>query len=343
MQAVQDELLSGKPSLDVLLSAGALLGEHDLLQNSAAVFDRCTALYPESFEAHYDLAFALLNLGHARQALAALRSAKAAGLTDEAATHYLRGKIYEATGDMQRAREDLAAANRARPQAENYTLDLALLYLRSYAYVPAIDVLQPALKYHPESQEIKLELALANALAGRKAAALALCRGLESDPATSSLAFLLAAFSECMSNDFEACSKEAQLALASGNPHPYLYYLDANALWNLNPSDSGRALGRLNNAIAQLPHCVACLELRSKILEAGGDDGAAVADLERVVQENPQSASGWYRLAQLYKKLGRSAQSANCLRRYQAVHNAQANQEMESFRQQFLQGKPVTR
>jgi tetratricopeptide (TPR) repeat protein len=293
-------------------------------------------LYPESFEAHYDLAFALLNLGQPQRASAALASAKPTSSTDQAAISYLRGKIYEATGDIQKAREDFTAAYRARPREENYALDLALLYLRSYAYVPAINVLEPALEYHPESREIKLELALADALAGRKAATLALCGDLKSDAATSPLGFLIVAFSQCISNDFEACSKEAQLGLAASAPHPYLYYLDANALWSLNPADHDRALRLLNNAIAHLPRCVACLELRSKMLEAGGDNRSAVADLEHVVQQNPQSASAWYRMAQLYKKLGRSQESADSLRRYRSVHGAQANQEVESFRQQFL-------
>ncbi len=342
-QKIQDELLSGKPPLDVLLSAGALFGEHDLLGNSAAVFEKGTALYPESFEAHYDLAFALLNLGETQKAFAALSSARAAGSDEQAATNYLRGKIYEATGDMQTAREDLAAANRARPRAENYALDLALLYLRSYAYVPAIEVLQPAAEAHPESQELKLELALADALAGKKAASLALCRDLKSDAATSSQGFLIAAFSECASDDFEACSKETQTGLAEARPHPYLYYLDANALWNLNPSDRARALRQVNNAIAHLPGCVACLELRSKILEAGGDNRSAAADLEKVVEQSPQSASAWYRLAQLYKKLGRAQQSADSLERYRSIRSAQANQDVESFRQQFMPNKPAGR
>jgi tetratricopeptide (TPR) repeat protein len=341
-QRVQDELLSSKPSLDVLLSAGGLLAEHDMLQNSADVFEKCVAMYPQSFEAHYDLAFALLNLGKPQQAFAALSSARTGGTTEEAAAHYLRGKIYEATGDLQRAREDFVAANRARPREENYALDLALLYLRSYAYVPAIDVLQPTSEYHPESRELKLELALANALAGRRAAALELCRDLQTDPALSSSGFLIAAFAECMNSDFEACSKQAQLGLAARNPHPYLYYLDANALWNLNPANPERALGQVNIAIGRLPACVTCLELRSKILEAGGNNRSASADLEKVVRQNPQASSAWYRLAQLYKKLGLKQESADCLRRYQSIRNAQANQEAESFRQQFLSGKSAS-
>lgn len=341
-QRIQDELLSSNPSLDVLLSAGGLLAEHEMLQNSVDVLEKCVGMYPASFEAHYDLAFALLNLGNPQEAFATLSAAKAAGTDEQVATSYLRGKIYEATGDMQKAQADLAAANRARPREENYALDLALLYLRSYAYVPAIDVLQPASEYHPKSRELKLELALANALASRKAAALALCQDLKSDATLSSSGFLIAAFAECMSNNFEACSKEAQSGLVARNPHPYLYYLDANALWNLNPLNRDQALRKLNQAITHLPRCTACLELRGKILETGGDDQSASADLEKVVQLNPQAASAWYRLAQIYKKLGRAKESADCLGRYQSIRSTQANQEVESFRQQFLSGKSAS-
>ncbi len=139
-----------------------------------------------------------------------------------------------------------------------------------------------------------------------------------------------------MSNDFSACSKEAQLGLKTPRPHPYLYYLDASALWNMDSPDHARVLSELNNAVVRLPHCVACLELRSKVLEVTGDNQAALSDLERVVEQNPQSASNWYRLAQIYKKLDRPQESAGSLRRYQSIHAAQVNQEVESFRQQFI-------
>ncbi len=336
IKALETELLSSKPPVEVLLSAGAFLGEHEFLQDSADVFEKCVELYPSSFEAHYNLAFARLNLGQLEQASAALASAKSAGPADQAAVEYLQGKIYQAAGDLQKARDDLAAAYRARPREENYALDLALFYLRSSAYVPAIDVLQRASVYHPDSGEIKLELALGNALAGRKTAALALCRDLQSDSATSSLSLLIAAFAQCMSNDFSACSREAQLGLETPRPHPYLYYLVASALWNMNSPDRARILSELNKALVGLPHCVACLELRSRVLESTGDNRAALTDLERVVEQNPQSASGWYRLAQIYKKLGRPQESADSLRRYRSIHTAQVNQEIESFRQQFL-------
>ncbi len=336
IKAIETDLLSTQPPLDDLLSAGALLGQHDLIKDSAAIFERCVTLYPNSFEAHYNLAFARLNLGQLPEASRAIASITPSSAADQAASQYLQGKIFQASGDMQKAHDNLASAYRARPQEENYALDLALFYLHSSAYVPAIDVLQSASTYHPESQEIKLELALANALAGRNAAALTLCRNLQAKPTTASLSFLIAAFAQCMSQDFRACSQQARLGLNAPHPHPYLYYLDATALWNMGSPDPTRVLRDLNEAIARLPNCTVCLDLRAKVFEKTGNPNAALADLNTIVAQAPQSASAWYRLAQLDKKLGRAADSAAALRRYQAIHTTQTNQDVETFRQQFL-------
>jgi predicted Zn-dependent protease len=336
VHSIETEVLSSKPDLDTLLTAGGLLGEHNFLQDSATVFERCVQQFPASFEAHYNLALARIALNQNREAWNALHSATPSSKAQKAALQYLEGKIEQATGHLKEAQENFEGAYQASPEQENYALDLALLYIRTAAYVPAIDVLHAAGAHHPDSPEIMLELAVANALAGRKSEALALCRKLERAGSGDSTPQLIAAFAECMSNDYRACANEAEAGLRASHPHPYLYYLHAEALWNIDSADRSAVLSDLNSAVTKLPACAVCLQLRGKLFESMHNDKAAIDDLRAVVAHDPQSAQAWYRLSILYKKAGQNREATEALRHYRAAHEEKTNQELESFRSQFM-------
>ena len=222
--------------------------------------------------------------------------------------HYLTGKVFLATNHLQEAQKDLAIAYAQRPGEENYALDLALLYIRSAAYVPAIEVLRPASAAHPESEELAIELALADALAGRYSDGISICRRLEQQDPALPVTRLIAAFSYCTEKNHKACEAEASAGLASPHPHPYLYYLRARALWDSGATDHTQALADVSKAIEQIPECTACLLLRSSIYEALEDDRSAIGDLKKAVEGAAQPASAWYRLCVLYRKLGLAGQ-----------------------------------
>ena len=117
------------------------------------------------FEAKYNLALTRIGLDDYPAAERTLRAMSPGSARETSAVQYLQGKVYSATGRAQEARQSFENAYRKRgtPGDENYALDLALLYIRSSAYVPAIQILQPSLALHPESEDLALELALSDA------------------------------------------------------------------------------------------------------------------------------------------------------------------------------------
>jgi tetratricopeptide (TPR) repeat protein len=337
---VEQKLLSAQTPMDTLMAAGVLLAEHERLTDAAALFERCAQQYPSSFEAKYNLALARIGLAEYSTALEALNSIAPGTADQKAAVQYLTGKIFVATNHLEEAQKSLANAYAQHPGEENYALDLALLYIRSAAYVPAIEVLRPALAAHPESQELALELALADALAGRYGDAILLCRSLQQQDPGLSAARLIAAFAYCTEKDYKACEGEASAGLTSPHPHPYLYYLRARARWDSDATDHAPILADVSKAIEQIPGCSVCYLLRSSLYEASRDDAAAVADLKKAVEGAAQPASAWYRLSALYRKVGLAAEAADALRHYRSIHDDESNQEVESFRKQFLKGVP---
>jgi predicted Zn-dependent protease len=303
-----------------------------MLRDAAAMFDRCSRRFPDLFEARYNLALAWIGLNDYPSAQKTLDSISSPSVREKAAKQYLQGKIYSATGRMAEARESLENAYRGNPDDENYVLDLALLYIRGAAYMPAIEVLEPSLVRHPESEELGIELALSNALAGREAEALAVCKKLRERNPQLSTPRLVAAFAYCSAVDYKDCETEASAGLFLPDANPYLHYLYAEALWNSNPADGSKPLAELNAAIKAMPLCSACLLLRSRVFEAKTDYGAAIADIRTVLRQDSTSGQAWYRLAALCRKTGDSRGAADALNHYHGIHEKQTSQEVESFR-----------
>jgi predicted Zn-dependent protease len=335
-RAAEERLLRGNESVDTLLNAGALLAGHDMLADAAAVFEKCADRFPASFEAKYNLALARIGLDDYGAAEKTVKEISPASSKESAAVDYLTGKLYNGLGRQQEARQSFEKAYDANPGEENYALDLALLYIRFAAYVPAIEILQQARARHPESEELGLELALADALSGQMADAVSVCRQLtQRDPAWPT-PHVIAAFAQCFGANYKACEAEAYTGLTLPHPNPYLYYLHAEALWNDGSNERDKVLAELGKAIDSMPACSVCLLLRSKVLEAAHDEQGAMADLKAAVANDPQLASAWYLLSALYRKTGQPAEASTAINRYRALRAAQANGEIESFRKQFL-------
>lgn len=344
VRAVEQKLLSGPASLGTLLAAGVLLAQQERMAEAAAIFERCSQQFPSSLEAKYNLALARIAMTQYPKALDTLNSIAPVSADEKASVQYLTGKIFLNTNHLKEAQEQLASAYAQRPLEENYALDLALLYIRSAAYVQAIRVLESSVVAHPGSEDLVLELALSQVLAGNYARGIALCRKLQKQDPPSGIPRLIAAFAYCEQKSFTACEAEASAGLASPHPNPYLYYLRARAAWDAGSTEHStehpRMLEDVSTAIRQMAACRACLLLRSRMFEASGDNGSAIADIKRALEGETQDASDWYRLAELYRKEGRREEATAALRQYRSTqdnrHDNGSNQEVESFRKQFL-------
>lgn len=336
VKTAEERLLGGSASLDELLKAGMLLAQHEMLSDGAVIFKKCSELYPQSFEAKYNLALAQIGLNDYASAERALQGMPSVSARETAAVAYLWGKVFSASGRPQQARQSFEKAYRGNPNDENYALDLALVYIQSSAYVLAINVLRTARRSHPESTELALELALSEALSGQSDAAIALCREMSERDSSLATARLIAAFAQCFAGNYPACEAEASAGLSLAHANPYLYYLHAEALWNERANDNGRILNDLHTAIGKMPQCGVCLLLRSRVLEAAHNNNAAMADIRAALAADPRQAQAWYLLAMLYRKSGQGAAAAGALEQYRALQNAQTNDEIESFRKQFI-------
>lgn len=323
--------------LDVLLETGVKLAEREYYGPASDVFGRAVRNYPQSFEARYNLALADFALHKFIEAQMALEGLEHVSKDQQLAREYLRGKIYFAIGQNDKAERGLAAAFAGAPQQENYALDLGLFYLHRQLYAKAVATLDTGVKHHPDSIYLTLGLALAQLFGDDPPRAIATCRkALSMDPGFGP-ARLLLVVAFYMNGENENCVKETSAAISKPAAPPYLYYLHAASLLKLNSKDYMTMLRDLETAIRSIPGCAFCYFEESKVHQEMGQDEAAITDLEALVDRiDPEFAQGWYRLSNLYQHAGRSDDAARALARFRAIKTAQTDRDTEYLRKLFL-------
>jgi Flp pilus assembly protein TadD len=129
----------------------------------------------------------------------------------------------------------------------------------------------------------------------------------------------------------------AHQGLKSPHPSPYLYYLDASVLVKLQSQLYQRIFEELSIAQHEIPNCSLCHLTESKAHQAQGNFAAAIADLEIATRMDPRFPEAWYRLAALYRRVGRSADASRAQDRFQALKTDTEGQEIQMLRDNFLQ------
>ncbi len=316
-----------------LLASGVKLSQQEHYADAAEAFRRYLALNPQSFEARYDLALALFALRRLDEARATIDQAAPQDPDGIAARLYLLGKIDDAGGDRKRARDELAAAFRARPSDENIALDYGMRLIRDEDYPSAIAALSAAAEAHPRSEFVLLGLAMAQAFGGKRDDAVVTCRRIAAFDPRFSPALLLMAFAHYMSGQYADAERTSAAALDLPSPAPYLYYLHAASLLKINSTAYPRMLADLDAAERGIPSCTLCYFVQSKVHEAAGDTAAAVADLNILVTRvAPEFDQAWYRLALLYRKLGQTAEAEAARARFETIRASRTDADMELAR-----------
>jgi tetratricopeptide (TPR) repeat protein len=337
-KVVEETLARAHVELEVLLATGTKFAEREQFEPARAIFARAAKDYPQNFEARYNLALADFALGKFSEAQAALNGARGWSKDQQLAREYLTGKIYDALGQNELAEQKLTAAFRAAPQQENYGLDLGLHFLRERKYAKAVTTLQTAAKYHPDSIYMSLGLALVQVLGGGPSEAIAICHKILAKDPQFVPARLLLVSALYMNGENEQCARETAAAIALPGAHPYLHYLHAASLLRANSKQYPTMLEDLDVAGRGIAGCTFCYFMQSKVHQALGDEAAAIADLELLVQRiDPQFAQGWYRLANLYQHSDRLDAAATAFARFRAIRTAQRDAEAEYLRKLFLE------
>jgi len=322
---------------DFLLRLGIQFAERELYGEAAEAFQRCIQEHPGVFEAYYNLALADIAEQKWEAALATLQQAPQQSRAEVLACSYLRGKVEDLQGKTSEAEHDLSDAFAGAPQNPTYGMDLGLFYVHEHAYLRAATVYERAARFNPRSSFLLLGLSLSRFLAGQHEQSIETLRQLLSIQPNFAPAQLLLTFALSAKGKIEDAEKVARQGLNSPHPSPYLYYLDASILVKLPSRQYKRIFEELSIAQREIPSCSLCYLTGSKAHQAQGNFEAAVADLETAVRLEPSFPEAWYRLASLYRRVGRSADAARAQDQFQELKADKEGREIQMLRENFLQ------
>lgn len=332
--------VAAQEDVDGLLASGVALAQKENYSEAVVKFEQYIAKRPESFEGRYDLALALLALGRFSVARHTMENAIPHGATQRSAKAYLFGKVDQELGRTDEALRELSDAHQSSKGEENYALDLGVLLIRQGKYPEAMNLFKQTAELHPRSAYVRLGLAMAQAFGGKPHEAAGTCKDLLKLEPDLAAANLLLAFSYYLAGEYEQAERTAAKGLESPSASPYLAYVDAAALVKLNSKETDRILRELDAADHGIPKCSLCRLVRSKVHQEAGDPEAAIADLEAVVNGlAPDLPTAWYRLAALYRRVGREAEAEAALRKFQKIKTTNADADADLLRRALLPPK----
>jgi predicted Zn-dependent protease len=192
------------------------------------------------------------------------------------------GMSYLETGEWDKATEPLETALRANPKDSVVQMALARVYIRLHHYERAVDLLRDFTGEHPRDQEAwyllgKTYLELSEDSLGRIN---------EIDPNSVVAHEVAGEIDESMHN-YDGALVEYKKAVdqAPNQAEPHIHM--ANAFWSISKWDSAKT--EFEAGLAHDPNnCTARWKLGNTILEANGDPGEALTQLNKAVELCPE-------------------------------------------------------
>ncbi|MGA8153731.1 MAG: tetratricopeptide repeat protein [Terriglobales bacterium] len=316
---------------------GIQFASQELYGEAAEAFQRCIQEHPEVFEAYYNLALADIAEQKWAAALVTLQQAPQESRAEVLACSFLRGKVEDSQGKTSEAEHDLSDAFAGVPQNPSYGMDLGLFYVRKHAYLQAAAVFERATGLNPHSSFLLLGLSLSRFLAGQHEQSIGALRKILSMQPHFAAAQLLLTFALSVEGKLEDAEKVARQGLSSSHPSPYLYYLDASLLVKLQSRQYKRIFEELRLAQREIPSCSLCYLTESKAHQAQGNFEGAIADLEIATRLDSNFPEAWYRLASLYRRVGRSGDASLAQDQFEKLKADKEGREIQMLRDNFLQ------
>ena len=320
-------------NFDALVAAGMGLADCEDYSGAARVLEKAHAANPNADAVSYNLALAQYKGGRLKEALESLQSFAAGERQPDFL--YLHGKILDGLGMPGGASEIIAACGE-RPGNETVCTDAALAAIRQQRFLEAVTMLQQAIEKSPASVPLLSLLGLAQFRLGRYHDAIAnYAAALERDPRVDAsregLGFLW-----YVTGDLEKARSVIEAGLKNPNADHYLFHLEAMVLYRTSPKLLAQALDAINRSIQANERFAPSYFLRGKIRMEQADLHGALADFEHAVELDPKYPLPYYKMSQIYTRLGRAQQSEAARRRFSELGNLREEEVLARQTQDVL-------
>ena len=292
---------------------------------AVTVLEKAHSLDSSSDSTTFNLALARYQNHQFTSALETLNELTKPDSASQPPVLFLRGKLMLEL-NQPGATALMASACRSQP-AEDFCDDTAIAFMRAGHFRDAADLLQSALAALGDSAAVRSTLGLAQFRLGRyRDAIAAYSKAIDLDPsltaAREGLSFLL-----YMTGDLDQARSVVEKDLKVPTSDFYLNYLYALILYRQGNAQWPTALTSLHSAIDRAPTFAPAYFLRGKILMEQQNLQSALTDFETASKLDPKYALPYYKMSQIYQRLGRP-QDADEARRHFAELGSRREEEV---------------
>lgn len=323
----------GTADPDALAAAGLGLADCEDYAGAAVILEKAHTVKPGDASVTYNLALAQYKNGRYPAALELLQSMGGGGQPPDVL--YLHGKILERLGKPEGTSE-IVAACQDQPANETFCRDAGTAAIRRQQYADAAAMLQSAVEKSPESPALLSLLGMAQFQLGRYREAIrsytaALDRDPQIDASREGLGFLY-----YVTGDLEKARSVIEAGLKNPRADHYLFHLEAMVLYRTSPQLRPQALDSVNRSLKANPNFAPSYFLRGKIRMEQKDVPGALADFEHAVRLDPKYPLPYYKMAQIYTRLGREQQAAAARRKFSELGNLREEEVLARQTQDVL-------
>jgi tetratricopeptide (TPR) repeat protein len=326
-----DELLPADSP--ALLQVGSTLAAHGYNSAGLPMLRRFAASNPQSFDARYNLALALLRTGALDEAAGELVAVIHNAPRPEA--YNLLGEVEEKRGHRDDALRAFEEAVRLAPMNEELRIDYGSALVNSDDLNKAMLVFAEAVNIWPDSLRPRLGLASVYYLAGRhEQCAKTLLEGIARQPNAAPLYDLLGKTFEAVPDLQRDIKAVFEKYLASG-PKDAAAHAHLGAMLYLTAAGEGSdrfapAKEQLRRALELNPRSPQAHLQLGIIAQQEGNLQQALKSYQQTVALAPTLAAARYRLGSVYGKLGNRARAQAELELFRKLKASEAEQERES-------------
>ncbi len=292
---------------------GWLYGRARRFQTALSVFDRVPPEVPDRATHSYAVALSRFELSDYRGAIAALEQLRSAGIYDAKCSNLL-AVSYSKLGLYKEAYAVLTKQAAQDPNDLSTYLNLVTVCADGGDYARAAQVASQAAVLFPKSADVLVVRGAANSLLGRSGDAsqdFSLATQLAPNRADAHFFLALMDYNQAQYPAALAVLKKAE---QEGLEDSDLHYLTAETLLKIDGGNAEAAVAELGRAVQLNPESVAARTLRGRLLLEKGQAKEAVQDLEVAKREDAESRSTLYNLARAYRALGKNEQAAALFR-----------------------------
>lgn len=305
-------------SFDALITAGLGLADCEDYAGAVHLLARAHALRPDVESVTYNLALAQYKSGSPSSALESLQTIVPAEPQPDVL--HLRGKILEDLGKGEAA-GDLTAACRMAPANEVFCADAALADIRQERFSDAIAVLEPSLEKSPGSLSLLPLMGMAQFRLGRYRDAIASYTAAIEKDASAEASREGLGFLYYLTGDLEKARAVIEEGLKDPTADFYLAHLEAMVLYRLSPQLRSKARDAVDRSIQANGKFAPSYFLRGKIRMDEHDSSGALDDFKYAVELDPKYPLPYYKMTQIYTRLGRAAEAQAARRRFAELGN----------------------